>query len=326
MTIVPVTLNGAELAVNGLAGGYAAVRNDGTDMIWFGGEAGIAPDKRGVVSLAAGQSAVCPIKEKTVYILGAGKATVATGDSPENPFKSSAQGGSGADTIARAAINEHTGNSDIHVTAAEKTAWSGKAELSDIPASLPADGGNADTVDGKHASDFVEKRGARFITLVPCNVEWCGSYFLVHSAEGSDGGLYIKNETAEQLHFRFEVKREEGTVCFAQCGSGTGIFPDMMRIGNGRDDYVNHQVSDTALTLDLYVPVGETGYIGFYNEEGASAVSVRSVYCMQDYSVITSAGFAHNADTLDGKHADDFASAAELSAVIERVTALEASV
>ena len=31
-----------------------------------------------------------------------------------------------------------------------------KIEISDIPPSLPADGGNADTVDGLHANDFVQ--------------------------------------------------------------------------------------------------------------------------------------------------------------------------
>lgn len=36
-------------------------------------------------------------------------------------------------------------------------AITGKADKKDIPTSLPANGGNADTVDGKHASDFLEK-------------------------------------------------------------------------------------------------------------------------------------------------------------------------
>lgn len=87
---------------------------------------------------------------------------------------------------------DHSQNGDVHVTAAQKTSWDSKAagnhthtpasigaaaavhthdyaasshghsynDLSDkptiptIPSSLPANGGNADTVDGKHASDF----------------------------------------------------------------------------------------------------------------------------------------------------------------------------
>ncbi len=34
-----------------------------------------------------------------------------------------------------------------------------KAQITDFPTSLPANGGNADTVDGKHASDFLPKKG-----------------------------------------------------------------------------------------------------------------------------------------------------------------------
>ncbi len=61
------------------------------------------------------------------------------------------------DTDAIIKANEHIGDTEIHVTADEKSSWNGKADLSDIPAipaSLPANGGNADTVDGKHAADF----------------------------------------------------------------------------------------------------------------------------------------------------------------------------
>ena len=40
-----------------------------------------------------------------------------------------------------------------------------KSEISDFPTSLPANGGNADTVDGKHASDFVSTSGVQLIDL-----------------------------------------------------------------------------------------------------------------------------------------------------------------
>lgn len=54
----------------------------------------------------------------------------------------------------KAKLAMHTDAREIHVTAAEKAGWNAKADLSDIPTTLPADGGNADTLDGKHASDF----------------------------------------------------------------------------------------------------------------------------------------------------------------------------
>ena len=65
------------------------------------------------------------------------------------------------------AAYDHSQNGDVHVTAAQKAAWNAKSDFSGsyndltdkptiptIPASLPANGGDADTVDGKHASDF----------------------------------------------------------------------------------------------------------------------------------------------------------------------------
>ena len=74
-------------------------------------------------------------------------------------FGRATMAGSGVDEEARAAIEAHAGNTEIHVTSAEKAAWNGKAELTDIPSKLPADGGNADTVGGKHASDFMQFLG-----------------------------------------------------------------------------------------------------------------------------------------------------------------------
>lgn len=56
-------------------------------------------------------------------------------------------------------LETHKINTDIHVTAMEKSAWDNKAELADIPTILPANGGNADTVDNKHASDFMQNLG-----------------------------------------------------------------------------------------------------------------------------------------------------------------------
>lgn len=56
--------------------------------------------------------------------------------------------GNNIDTVARNTIAAHEGDTVVHVTSSEKAAWDSKAELSDIPDKLPADGGNADTVNG----------------------------------------------------------------------------------------------------------------------------------------------------------------------------------
>ena len=58
------------------------------------------------------------------------------------------------DKVEVSVFDSHVNDTTVHVTAEEKAAWNGKAELTDIPTTLPANGGNADTVDSKHASDF----------------------------------------------------------------------------------------------------------------------------------------------------------------------------
>lgn len=92
------------------------------------------------------------------------------------------------------------------VTAAQIAAWNSKADgnhghsyndLSDkptiptIPASLPADGGNADTVDGKHASDFAPASHSHTGNII---VEQTGSpYMRLKLADSSREARVYKN-------------------------------------------------------------------------------------------------------------------------------------
>jgi len=68
---------------------------------------------------------------------------------------------------AMAGLDNHSNDSTLHISATERENWNskadksyvdaqleGKADKSEIPTSLPANGGNADTLDGKHASNF----------------------------------------------------------------------------------------------------------------------------------------------------------------------------
>ena len=151
-----IPLTGTETAVTGLDGAHAHIRNDGAEIIYAAKSAGLSAGADGVIAIPAGNAAALYGISGAVYISGAGAATVVTSDYVESPFKTSAQaGGSGADEVARAAINTHSGNAEIHVTAEEKESWNGKADLDDIPASLPANGGNADTVGGKNTAQLM---------------------------------------------------------------------------------------------------------------------------------------------------------------------------
>ena len=133
MATKTITLTGAEVAVTGLDGAHAHIRNDGTEVIYAAKTAGITAGADGVASIPAGQSDTIRGISGAVYLLGTGSVLIQSDDYVASPFKTSAQaGGSGADEVARAAINAHSGNAEIHVTAEEKVTWNGKANQADF--------------------------------------------------------------------------------------------------------------------------------------------------------------------------------------------------
>ena len=129
MSELTITLAGSEEKAE-FSGSNAWLRNDGTDTVYAAKSAGIAAGADGVVAVPAGQSAPVYGANGTVFLLGTGSVQLIGSDYSTNPFKTSAQsGGSGADSVARAAISAHAGNTDIHVTATEKAIWNDKADL-----------------------------------------------------------------------------------------------------------------------------------------------------------------------------------------------------
>lgn len=133
MTSKTIALSGAEIRADYSGGTNAWLRNDGTAVVYASAEAGISAGADGVVSIPAGQAAAIYGACGSVYLLGIGSVMLIGSDYTACPFKTSTQsGGSGADSVARAAIEAHAGNADIHVTADEKAYWntlSGKNEL-----------------------------------------------------------------------------------------------------------------------------------------------------------------------------------------------------
>lgn len=188
MTSKTIALSGAEIRADYSGGTNAWLRNDGTATVYASTAPAVTPGADGTVSIPAGQSVGVYGANGTVYLMGTGSVQLIGSDYSTSPFKASTQsGGSGADSVARAAIEAHAGNADIHVTADEKAEWNGKvdetdftdhkndttahvtadekgnwnakAELSDIPTTLPASGGNSDTLDGFHESSFAQNLG-----------------------------------------------------------------------------------------------------------------------------------------------------------------------
>lgn len=123
-----ITLTGSEVKAD-FYGTNAWLRNDGTSTVYAGKSPSVAAGADGVVSVPAGGSAPVFDAHGTVYLTGTGSVLLIGSDYSENPFKSSAQsGGSGADEVARAAIEAHAGNSTIHLTAEQLSAGVAEAK------------------------------------------------------------------------------------------------------------------------------------------------------------------------------------------------------
>ena len=124
MTSKTIALSGAEIRADYSGGTNAWLRNDGTATVYASGAPGVTAGADGTVSIPAGQSVGVYGANGTVYLMGTGSVQLIGSDYSTSPFKASTQsGGSGADSVARAAIEAHAGNADIHVTATEKAAW-----------------------------------------------------------------------------------------------------------------------------------------------------------------------------------------------------------
>ena len=158
MTSKTIPLAGGEIKVEYSGGANAWLRNDGTAAVYASAAPGVTAGADGVVSIPAGQAAAIYGASGTVYLLGTGSVLLVGSDYTSCPFKTSAQsGGSGADEVARAAIEAHAGNTAVHVTAEEKAAWNGKADKSYVDSGLAgkADKGDVPT----KVSDLVNDSG-----------------------------------------------------------------------------------------------------------------------------------------------------------------------
>ena len=132
MTSKTIVLTGAEIRADYSGGTNAWLRNDGATTVYASAAPGVTAGADGVVSIPVRQAAAIYGACGAVYLLGTGMVQLVGSDYTACPFKTSAQGGSGADDVARAAIEAHAADADIHVTADEKAYWntlSGKNEL-----------------------------------------------------------------------------------------------------------------------------------------------------------------------------------------------------
>ena len=318
MATKTITLTGAEVAVTGLDGAHAHIRNDSTDTIYAAKMPGITAGADGVASIPAGQADTLRGISGKVYLRGTGSALIQSDDYVESPFKAStASGGSAVDDVARAAASAHAGNADIHVTADEKASWN---EINYINPNL------LDNSDFKinQAGKSVYSEGEK-----ECLDRW------VIQAD-STGGITV-------------FPLDSGGVRIENTGSNVGIRQNICSgvIEEGKNYTMSVEIDGTRYSAILnadkngsIVPYGETPYCSAltYFSEADIWFAYPYVVYTGEYSVelknaklepgttatpfiapnaaienvkIKSSSYIGgyngiHADTLDGKHADDF--------------------
>lgn len=269
--IKTVTLTGSEVKVTDLGGQNAAVKNLGSGSIYVSTKPNITAGADNVIEIPAGAGEVVLDTNGTVYIVGTGKVQC-TGTPyavPNFKLPSSSSGGGGGtsdvtkeyvdaqDTtnlnLAKAytdnakseiqttidtvndTLNTHIADQVKHITAEERTAWNAKADLSDIPTELPANGGNADTVNG-HTVELDVPTNAKFTdTKVTNTLAKTTKAYVTGTTSSStntgtqvfDTGVYL-DTTAGQIvatTFKGALSGNANTATALTTSAGTSHIP-----------------------------------------------------------------------------------------------------
>lgn len=316
MATKTITLTGAEVAVTGLDGAHAHIRNDSTDTIYAAKMPGITAGADGVASIPAGQADTLRGISGAVYLLGTGSALIQSDDYVESPFKAStASGGSAVDDVARAAVSAHAGNADIHVTADEKASWNGKAELSDIPTTLPANGGNSTYVQGYAPKDSGAK-GLPVITSDYGHIE-IGKYLDFHTADGQDYKVRITANDDGTLSF-------SGAINANTTGSAATITSTLPVTKGGTGQTTANDAANTLInSLDLgnSAPQDDDYYVCQYagGGEGNTNYYRRPTSKLYEYinqKLTTSKDFLQNLGRWNSGNIDDLILGANKSGIV----------
>ncbi len=153
MAIYTLTGTDKEISVQGR---YASVKNNGTETVYASSAPDLELNAAEVVPIQAGESVIVRDCRKKLYVRGSGQIAVVSGNEPVNFFKPAPKGNGGGsgDGITQQQLND-TLKSYATITSVD-TKLEEYASKDEIPTSLPAYGGNADTVGGKSAEELIQ--------------------------------------------------------------------------------------------------------------------------------------------------------------------------
>lgn len=166
---ISLTANEIERVTLPASYGFVWVKNMSDGDIYFSLNDEFTAGEDGVIDIPKGECARLQGDTSTVYLLGSGSALVVAQNFSSCPFKLAAKGGEGGGSSpernvdsALSLFSENPVQNKVITAEINK-----KADAVDIPTSLPANGGNADTVNG-HSVDCDVPADAKFTdTILP---------------------------------------------------------------------------------------------------------------------------------------------------------------
>ncbi len=160
------TLNGTDKEIP-VQGRYASVKNNGSGTVYASSKPDLELNAAEVVPIQSGESVIVRDCKKKLYVKGSGQIAIVSGNEPVNFFKPAPKGGSGGGSdegITQQQLND-TLKSYATNTSVD-TKLERYAEKDEIPTSLPANGGNADTLQGEELSNG---NGSKGIIHIPAD-------------------------------------------------------------------------------------------------------------------------------------------------------------
>lgn len=174
--------------------------------------------------------------------------------------------------VSAAILSLQTGKADI----AHVHSYNALTDKPTIPTTLPANGGNADTVDGKHASSFATTSSVSAIqSLVNGTTD-------IVTAEGTSGNLTYrkwKSGTSEAWYYEELGEIPLTTAMISGVWSNTAYNARIVDFPNG-------------LFIDIPMAVGNIYGSAYLNLQVASAIKSMMVYRIWcPYSTTVSGGY-----------------------------------
>lgn len=227
-----------------------SVQNNSTSDVFVSIHQGANAGDDGVVRIKAGSSGIYAhmrTEVKTVYFNGTGEIQVHGQNDTNNSFRNAPVSGGGGTTVDSYSKTE----SDARY-----------AQKSDIPISLPANGGNADTADAINGLTILNSENIALSTVDGYKKWVCMANTIPNSVGYVTAGIWFKNNLSYSITAQIiaYAAKKAPTI---QAGYGTGTMTNMFNKGQGREWFANTTLETTATPISMVVPSGKTGYFAF---------------------------------------------------------------